>query len=619
MIIEVLAMKNPLNKVTGLFQSSVFSRVKVFYQILIVILVMLFFIGLEGIGSLRTVDTMHQNTQQLFNQSVKEINDVHTVLVNMEIAQRNYLEQLKYGGANYAGSQVDQLLTDARNLTVLDEIAKQNVLRELEQAQQLTQAAPSDANYQALSRSFLIMKLELEKVYNAALTNGINTIQGSKEYSRRTRMSLIVTLILSSLIAVLLGLLIASSISRPLRGMMNAAESLSHGDLTKQIKMTGCLEVNQVVRELNSAITGLRELTLKVNNQAEELAVASKELKGSSFETGRSAGEVARAMEELAKGSTEQADQIGKAVNTVNLLAEMVRKVSMDTESIANASQHVADSAQMGKKATGDVIHQMNELYDSTKEAAGVIDELSRVSGAIGEITSMIENIAGQTSLLALNASIEAARAGEYGKGFGVVARKTAKLAEESKQAAKDISDLITQMHVHTDHAVEAMQKGISRAQQGKEYVDKAGETFETIFDALMDNLNHINEVADSARRMAESNEAVVGTISAIAAISEESMASTEEVSATAQQQTASVEEVTSLADHLSRIADNLKQSVSAFKLDSSDQQLPTESNDENGSITGRIEGEMLSDRRPLFLDENPEPARNDGIDEFHD
>ena len=95
-------------------------------------------------------------------------------------------------------------------------------------------------------------------------------------------------------------------------------------------------------------------------------------------------------------------------------------------------------------------------------------------------------------------------------------------------------------------------------------------------------------------------------------------MASTEEVSATAQQQTASVEEVTSLADHLSRIADNLKQSVSAFKLDNSDQQLPTESNDENGSITGRIEGEMLSDRRPLFLDENPEPARNDGIDEFH-
>ncbi|HEX7712741.1 MAG TPA: methyl-accepting chemotaxis protein, partial [Bacillota bacterium] len=284
------------------------------------------------------------------------------------------------------------------------------------------------------------------------------------------------------------------------------------------------------------------------------------------------ANEVAKAMDDLAKGSMEQTEQINQAVLTVNRLAELVRKVTEDTGRITKASEQVAESAQLGKKASNDVTRGINELFDFTREVSGMINRLNDASGQISEITAMIENISEQTSLLALNASIEAARAGDYGKGFGVVARKTAKLAEESKQAAQDITGLIVQMRNQTEHAVEIMQKGINQAQSGKEAVDKAEQTFGSIFDSLSENLNRIREVATSAHLMGESNESVVNAITTIAAISEESSASTEEVSASTQQQTASIEEVIALADNLSQIAEDLKRSVAAFKLEEESQ-----------------------------------------------
>lgn len=277
-------------------------------------------------------------------------------------------------------------------------------------------------------------------------------------------------------------------------------------------------------------------------------------------------------MDELAKGSMEQTEQINQAVNTVNRLAGLVRKVTDEAEQMTEASEKVSQSAQLGKKASNDVTQGINELFDFTREVSGMVTQLNEASGQIGEITEMIENIAEQTSLLALNASIEAARAGDYGRGFGVVARKTAKLAEESKQAAQDISGLIAQMRSQTEHAVEIMEQGINQAQADKEAVDKAEQTFDSIFGSLNDNLNHIQEVATSARLMGESNETVVNAITTIASISEESSASTEEVSATAQQQTASIEEVTALADNLSQIAEELKGSVAVFKLNTSNQ-----------------------------------------------
>lgn len=188
-----------------------------------------------------------------------------------------------------------------------------------------------------------------------------------------------------------------------------------------------------------------------------------------------------------------------------------------------------------------------------------LIDGLNKTSDKIGEITEVIGGIAEQTTLLALNAAIEAARAGEHGKGFTVVAEETGKLAEQSKQAASMIVELVNQMQSRTQSTVMAMGQELMKVKTGHNLTSETIGTFNEIFRALMANLTQIESVAKSAKQMADSNEHVISAIHNIAAITEESMASTEEVSATSEEQSASVEEVTALAENLSQIADNLK------------------------------------------------------------
>lgn len=374
-------------------------------------------------------------------------------------------------------------------------------------------------------------------------------------------------LIVSIFISILLALIITASISNPLKSIVNAAKSLATGNLSKDVNAHGCQEAAQVVKGLNEAIFGLRKLVGGINEQAQLLINASKELRDASGDSGRSAAEVARAMEELARASSEQANQVTQAVDTITELGNIVRRVSTDTEKIAVVSEKVADSAKVGQKVTGDVANEINELYLSTKEVATVIEELNRKSGEISEITSVIGGIAEQTTLLALNASIEAARAGIQGKGFSVVAKETGKLAEQSKQAAQMIADLIVQMKNKTNHAVEVIQKGINRVEAGKTLTTEATVAFESIFKELRDVLDQIQQVTHFTRQMADKNESVINMISGIAAISEQSMASTQEVSATAEEQNASAQQVASLAENLAAIANKLKESVAVFEI----------------------------------------------------
>jgi methyl-accepting chemotaxis protein len=196
-----------------------------------------------------------------------------------------------------------------------------------------------------------------------------------------------------------------------------------------------------------------------------------------------------------------------------------------------------------------------------------LIEELSHSSEQIKGISLLIEGVAEQTTLLALNAAIEAARAGEHGKGFSVVAKETGKLADQSKQASKEIGALIAEMLTRSRHAVTTIQKGVAEVENGKNLTTAAAATFGNIFKQLEDTLTQITAVANSAQEMARHNEQVISAITSVAAISEEGLATTEEISATVEEQSAGAEEVAALAGNLSNIAEAMRNSVAAFKI----------------------------------------------------
>jgi methyl-accepting chemotaxis protein len=552
-----------------------FKKLKVFNQILIIAGVMFVFLALEGIMGIYTIETLNKFSRNTFNDGFQLMFRINDFQKNFQKLQTNYLQDIFVNGSSAAEGFKDDQDKIKREINQLKEANLENVNNlenEITTMNRILEKPANQDNYRELEMSLSNIKYSLENVNGRVRLLAMISMDQGERYSNMAKLITLILLLMGTGLAVLLSLAIAIPIAKPLKSVKITANSLSDGDLTKTIPAEGSLEVVTVVDSLNKAIVGLRKLVGGIHNQSNTLYSASQDLKNASKETGRSATEVAKAMEELARASTEQASETSEAVENINRLSDLVRQVSGELKNISAESEGVAQSAKLGQKATNNVAEAIAKIYGMTKEVTANIDELNKTSVQIAEITSLIQGIAEQTSLLALNAAIEAARAGEHGKGFAVVAAETGKLADESKQAAQLISDLIDQVKSCSEKAVLSVTNGMNVVESGKSLVSDATVTFEDIFNKLGGILARIDSVTLSAKRMADSNEGMISAISNIAALSEESVASTEEVSAIAEEQNVLVEQVNALAENLIEISSELKKSVSQFRIHSSNE-----------------------------------------------
>lgn len=544
------------------------SRVKVIYQILIIILIMILFLGIQGYMAIKIINTMQNTTFVSFEKNSGLTGNIFKAELDLELLHNNYLSFLT-GHVDALNSE-EYLNRFAFRVSTVENIDKKTVetiLKEWQTTREILSAPVNEENYQRLKKNLYSVYFQIRILENSMSDHAFASFSSSKEYTVKSRSNTSFIMFLSAAIALLLGSALTSFIVRPLNAAKKAAQALAIGQLTENIQVAGCPEVKGVVDGLNKAVSGLQRLVQGINRQAETLFSHSTELMDASNETSRATSQVAKAMEELAKAASAQVEQISEAVETVNLLSNLVKRVTSDTENIAVSSQKVAESARLGQQVTVDIKNEINELFQATREVAEVIESLNKTSGEINDITSVIGGIAEQTTLLALNASIEAARAGEHGRGFSVVADETGKLAEQSKQAALMIDNLVAQMKVRNTQAEEIINKGLQKVEAGQELTSEAARTFGEIFRTLLDNIDQITAVARSARQMLTSNEEVSRKISSIAMFSEESLVSTEQVSATAQEQNAAVEEVAALAENLAKIAGELEKAVAVFKM----------------------------------------------------
>jgi methyl-accepting chemotaxis protein len=549
-----------IGKLSG-FWYTLLSKTHVRLQILIIILLMASFIMIEGFLALNTFNKMQMITQQVFRDSVQHYLSISTVKRDLYTLQTQYLQSLAGIGQN----SIDFSLNNASyNLDPTYLEKHKQLLAELKS---VCKQPLNQANYQKFTAVFMEALLNLYQAEESIGFNATNSMEQGNVYFKISRNTNIILLIVSLVISLAIGFSTSAMISRPLKEMVNFAGSLADGDFTQTLKIKGNLEINQLVDSLNNAIKSLRPLITNISEQAQGLARASKELSDASNESGRASAEVAQAIESMAKAASEEANQITQTVHNVTQLGELVQTVSRDSMRIADSSKQVANSAKSGQQISTDVASEIGGLYSTTKEISLVIEDLNHSSEKIKRITQLIQGIAEQTTLLALNAAIEAARAGEHGKGFSVVAKETGKLAEQSKQASKEIADLIIEMLNRSNHAVNVIQKGVLEVEAGKTLTTEAASTFGNIFKQLEATLTQINAVARSAQEMANHNEQVITAVTSVAAISEEGMATTEEISATVEEQSASAEEVAALAGNLAKIADTMKNSVARFKI----------------------------------------------------
>ena len=258
---------------------------------------------------------------------------------------------------------------------------------------------------------------------------------------------------------------------------------------------------------------------------------------------------------------------VGETNTLVHKITNAIEQVAGNTEVVAASAEKTADTANNGEVAIKKAVSQMQTIEDKTNATASVIGELEGRSKQIGQIVEVISNIAAQTNLLALNAAIEAARAGEAGRGFAVVAEEVRKLAEQSQEAAKQITELINDVQTHTNSAVTFMNDSKKEVESGTQVVAIAGQNFETILAMVRDMTNQINEISAAVQEVTSGAQNVATAVEEIDEESKKSSEQTQTISAATEEQAASVEEIASASQHLAKMAESLQVAISKFKV----------------------------------------------------
>lgn len=346
------------------------------------------------------------------------------------------------------------------------------------------------------------------------------------------------SLILISLIPVLIGIaLFYVLVNRQLRPIDNLIDRLRHiaegeADLTKTLDQSRKDELGEVARLFNKFIG-------RMKNIVESVSQLSHGMAGSISELSATVGKISSGMH----SQTDETNSLATAVEEMNQTIGQIAESANETSVQANAT---INSAQGSKASVMDTVAKMQQIAENVKESSEVISRLGASSAQIGDIINVINDIADQTNLLALNAAIEAARAGEAGRGFAVVADEVRKLAERTQSATKEISDMITMLQNESKNAVVKVESGVGQVEAGTQSADSAGKSIVLIMEQTSVTTDMINQIASAAEEQAATTTEIARNVEKINRIAEENSRELSEVSDFAEQVHKNAEELLS-------------------------------------------------------------------------
>jgi methyl-accepting chemotaxis protein len=325
----------------------------------------------------------------------------------------------------------------------------------------------------------------------------------------------------------------------PLGLVASSVKAACEGEIGHKVDVDSPDEFGVLARSYNQMLDLIMYLVTQTQESSSRLAGA--------------AAEIMSATEQQASGAAEQAASIAQTTATMEELAATYRQIAENADQVVHLAEASLGSAESGQQAVANTLQAMEQIKARAQASANKIMQLGERSQHIGQVLTIINNIADQTKILALNAAIEAARAGEAGKGFSVVAVEIRKLAMSVVDSTREIETIMTEIQSAANDLVISTEQELKQVSQGVDLAQVTGDSFEQILQAIEQTAVAAKEISAATQQQRSATDQVVKAMREVAAVAQQTAAGSKQVAAAAEQ--------------LSQIARESSQVGAAFRL----------------------------------------------------
>lgn len=318
--------------------------------------------------------------------------------------------------------------------------------------------------------------------------------------------------------------------------------------------------VNTMLSDIKKLIDGFFQLSLAINSSSYTVKTVSKNASDA-------IQLIAHTTDDISKGATCQAEEAQKGVLAVEKLSDQINSVYNSSNDIIIETEKMTQVNAAGLEAVETLKEKTLTNINASEKIFSVIEKLVQTVHKITSFTDSIENITEQTNMLALNAAIEAARAGEAGLGFAVVADEVRRLADQSRQANLEITNLVESISEESKMTVSVMEDLRKASDEQNLSVEKTGQAFSDIANAIYAIVEKFRSVNDSVNTMQHDKDEVIRAIELISSVSQETAAASQEMAATTETQMKAFDELQEASEKLSQLVVELDDKLRRYKL----------------------------------------------------